>query len=145
MTTSRTSVVHDSWLLDTGPLVALLSERDSAHAACVEVFEDFAGHLITTEPVLTEAMHLVRRQPGAHGTCIDFFLEGGAILVEMTAARLASCKALVTRYHDVPMDFADATLVSLADELGLSTVFTLDRRGFLAYRWRKTRRFEIVP
>ena len=145
MTTSKTSAGGAEWLLDTGPLVALLSKRDSAHAACVEALEGFRGRLITTEPVLTEAMHLVRRQPGAQEVCLDFFLQGGAMLVEMTAERLASCKMLVARYRDIPMDFADATLVSIADELGLATVFTLDRRGFLAYRWRKTRRFEIVP
>ena len=145
MTTLKTSVAHDDWILDTGPLVALLSKTDSAHAACASALEAFRGHLITTEPVLTEAMHLVRRQPGAQDTCLDFFLQGGALLVAMTAERLASCKALVARYRDIPMDFADATLVSVAEELGLARVFTLDRRGFAAYRWRKTRRFEIIP
>ena len=63
----------------------------------------------------------------------------------MTAERLASCKTLIARHRDVPMDFADATLVAVAEELGIATVFTLDRRGFATYRWRKTRRFEIVP
>jgi uncharacterized protein len=145
MTTSKTSVAHDDWILDTGPLVALLSKNDSAHAVCVDALEGFRGHLITTEPVLTEAMHLVRRQPGAQDICLDFFLQGGALLVAMTAERLASCKALVARYRDVPMDFADATLVSVAEATGLATVFTLDRRGFATYRWRGKRRFEIVP
>jgi predicted nucleic acid-binding protein len=145
MTISKTSAAHGDWLLDTGPLVALLSRSDSAHAACVSALDGFHGHLITTEPVLTEAMHLVRRQPGAQDACLEFFLQGGAVLVAITAERLASCKVLVTRYRDVPMDFADATLVALAEELGLTAVFTLDRRGFTTYRWRKTRRFEIVP
>jgi len=145
MTISKTSAAGDSWILDTGPLVALLSRSDSAHGACVDAIERVHGHLITTEPVLTEAMYLLRRQPGAQDSCLDFFLQGGALLVEMTAARLAFCKALIARYRNVPMDFADATLVSLAEELGLSKVFTLDRRGFSAYRWRKSRRFEIVP
>lgn len=145
MTTSKTSVTADNWLLDTGPLVAVLSRNDAAHAACVAAIEGFRGRLITTEPVLTEAMHLLRRQPGAQDICLDFFLQGGAVLVETTAERLASCKAMIARYIDIPMDFADATLVSLGEELGLSRVFTLDRRGFSAYRWRKTRRFEIVP
>lgn len=145
MTTSKTSAGHDDWLLDTGPLVALLSKTDSAHAACVSALERFHGHLITTEPVLTEAMHLVRRAPGAQAACLDFFLQGAAVLVPMTAERLAVCKALATRYHDVPMDFADATLVALAEEFGLPAVFTLDRRGFATYRWRKTRRFDLVP
>ncbi|TMQ18314.1 MAG: hypothetical protein E6J91_08275 [Deltaproteobacteria bacterium] len=107
--------------------MALLSKNDSAHDACVGALDSFRGHLITAEPVLTEAMHLVRRQ------------------LAMTAERLASCKTLIARHRDVPMDFADATLVAVAEELGIATVFTLDRRGFATYRWRKTRRFEIVP
>lgn len=145
VTTSKTSAGRADWLLDSGPLVALLSKTDSAHAACVSALERFHGHLITTEPVLTEAMHLVRRVPGGQDACLAFFLQGAAVLVPMTAERLSTCKALVERYRDVPMDFADATLVALAEELGLAAVFTLDRRGFATYRWRKTRRFEIVP
>lgn len=145
MTISKTSVGQGDWLLDTGPLVALLSRTDSAHARCSEALETFHGHLLTTEPVLTEAMHLVRSQPGAQDVCLDFFLRGGAVLVSITNERLASCRALVTRYSDVPMDFADATLVALADELDLRTVFTLDHRGFAAYRWRRNRKFTIIP
>jgi predicted nucleic acid-binding protein len=63
----------------------------------------------------------------------------------MTGARLTRCAELIERYKDVPVDFADATLVVLAEELGIGTVFTLDHRGFEAYRWRRTRRFTLVP
>jgi predicted nucleic acid-binding protein len=43
------------------------------------------------------------------------------------------------------MDFADATLVALAEEFGIGNVLTLDRRGFVPYRWRRTKRFTIAP
>lgn len=131
------------WLLDTGPLVALLSKRDDAHDRCVDAFASFRGHLLTSEAVLTEAMHLVGRRGGA--ACLEFFLRAGALAVPTDIRRLERCRDLMTRYGDVPMDFADATLVALAEELGVGQVFTLDRRGFLTYRWRKTRRFTIVP
>jgi len=49
------------------------------------------------------------------------------------------------RYADVPMDFADATLVSIAEEAGLDSVCTLDRRGFATYRPAPRRRFRIFP
>jgi predicted nucleic acid-binding protein len=49
------------------------------------------------------------------------------------------------KYGDVPMDYADATLVQLAEELGSNVVFTLDRRGFRTYRSRGKTPFVLIP
>jgi hypothetical protein len=132
-------------LLDTGPLVALLHRGDRAHERCADVLRGFRGTLIATEPVLTEALHLLRRFTGAAAACLEFFEQGGAILVPQTRDSLARCRELMARYADAPMDFADATLVALAEEMNLRHVFTLDRRGFGAYRVGIRGRFEIVP
>lgn len=48
------------------------------------------------------------------------------------------------KYADTPMDFADATLVLLAEALEVYEVFTLDRRGFSTYRTRERRAFRLV-
>jgi uncharacterized protein len=48
------------------------------------------------------------------------------------------------RYHDTPMDCADASLVALAELQGLTTIFTLDR-DFFVYRIHGKDPFEIVP
>ena len=52
--------------------------------------------------------------------------------------------ALMRKYSGTPMDFADATLVLLADELGVLDVLTLDRRGFSTYRTAKGKIFRLV-
>jgi len=49
------------------------------------------------------------------------------------------------RYRNVPMDFADATLVALAEELETDRIFTLDRRGFSVYRMNQRKPFRIIP
>jgi len=49
------------------------------------------------------------------------------------------------QYHDLPMDLADATLVALADVLGISKIFTLDHKDFSIYRVKKKRRFTLIP
>ena len=49
------------------------------------------------------------------------------------------------KYHDLPMDFADATLVALAEESEADHVFTLDRKGFSTYRLRGKKTFRLVP
>jgi predicted nucleic acid-binding protein len=49
------------------------------------------------------------------------------------------------RYSDRPMDFADATLVHLAEREGLRTIFTLDNNDFETYRIGGRKRFRVVP
>jgi hypothetical protein len=51
---------------------------------------------------------------------------------------------LMERYADTPMDFADATLVLLAEALGVFDVLALDRRGFSTYRTAGGRPFRLV-
>jgi hypothetical protein len=101
--------------------------------------------VVSTEAVVTEASHLLRRVPGGVSSCIRFFLDGGAVLVPTAPSTLARCRALVEKYSDLPMDYADATLVALGEELETNLVFTTDRRDFGIYRLAGERTFEIVP
>ena len=57
----------------------------------------------------------------------------------------AACPKLLDKYADLPMDFADATLVALADELDCTSVFTTDRTDFSVYRVKGRKPFRIVP
>lgn len=132
-------------LLDTGPLVALLHRDDRQHQWCVDSFESFRGVLLTTEAVLTEAMYLLAGIPGGQQACLEFFIRGGAVLVPATRGNLRRCQILMAKYGDVPMDFADSTLVSLAEEADIQEVFTLDRRGFDVYRIGKRGSFRLRP
>lgn len=132
-------------ILDTGPLVALLDEDQKAHDRCREFFSHWTRPVLSTEAVLTEATHLLARVRNGPEACLDFFLRGAALLVPVSRARVERSRELVHRYADIPMDYADATLVALADEIGTDRVFTLDRRGFETYRLRRKRAFKIVP
>jgi predicted nucleic acid-binding protein len=49
------------------------------------------------------------------------------------------------RYRDRPMDFADATLVHLAERHSLSLILTVDHDDFETYRIQGRRRFRLVP
>jgi predicted nucleic acid-binding protein len=132
-------------LLDTGALVALLDRSENNHERCVEYFSSFKGNVYTTEPVLTEALYLLGPSVRAQRACIEFFLEGGAILVPQSPASLARAAALMAKFEDTPMDFADATLVVLAEETGIDEVCTLDVRGFKIYRIHGKKHFTIRP
>ena len=58
---------------------------------------------------------------------------------------LPALERLMRTHADRPMDFADATLVHLAQRESLSTVFTIDHDDFEIYRIERRRRFRIVP
>ena len=132
-------------LLDTGALVSLLDRSQTHHRQFTEFFSGWQRAVFSTEAVLTEATHLLSRAPKGRDLCLEFFLAGGAALVPASLPRLRRCRELMNRYADQPMDYADATLVVLAEELGTDLVFTTDRRDFQVYRFGRDRPFRILP
>jgi len=131
-------------LLDTGAFVALVDRSETRHADCVAVLEDWTGPVVTTEAVLTETLYLVGPSWEAQQVCLEFFLRGAFALIP-SAPDLRRIRELLQKYRDVPMNFADATLVALGERLGTDQVFTLDRRGFTVYRLYGKRLFQILP
>lgn len=132
-------------VLDTGAFVALVDRSERRHAECVAVLERWEGPVLTTEAVLTETLHLVGPSWKAQKVCLEFFLRGAFLLIPSSRASLRRVAVLMEKYEDLPMDFADATLVALAEELQSDQVFTLDRRGFSAFRLHGREPFRLMP
>jgi len=137
--------VEDELLLDTGAFVALVDRDEKRHGDCVAALEKWTGPVVTTEAVLTETLYLVGPQWRAQRNCLEFIVRGAFHLVPSSLKSLQRVAVLMERYRNVPMDFADATLVVLAEELDSDLVFTLDRRGFSTYRINRNRPFRIIP
>jgi predicted nucleic acid-binding protein len=132
-------------LVDTGPLVALLDPSDAARDRCRAALDRLHGlDLITTEAVVTEASYLLDFSVAAPAALQLLLASGRPRLEPIAASDRPRLAALMERYKDQPMDYADATLVLLAEKLGTSRIFTLDRRDFSIYRIGR-RRFTIVP
>lgn len=131
-------------LLDTGPLVAVLDARDQWHAQCAAVWPDVIHRCITTEAVVAEACHLVLRGGAPASLPLDFLLSADIPIVAIPAGGHRRAKSLMATYGSLPMDYADATLVALAEALRLRTVFTIDRRGFAAYRRTPRQPFALL-
>jgi predicted nucleic acid-binding protein len=132
-------------LLDTGPFVAFLDRSERNHERCLDFMREFRGRLITTEAVLTEVVYLLGPSFANQKSALDFIILGGAELTALSPALLKRSAALMAKYADSPMDFADATLVALAEERGISDIFTLDRKDFSIYRIGSRKGFTLYP
>jgi hypothetical protein len=129
-----------SIIVDAGPLVALFRARDAHHQAAKSALESTRAALLTTWPVVTEACHFLR-QDGKRAL-LSFIRRGALRLEPLSMDDLPRLDELLSRYEQ--MDFADATLVVLGERTGVAEIFTIDRRGFEAYRMRGGRRFRLV-
>lgn len=132
-------------LADTGALLAYLDAADRWHDRCRMAFAQLRLPMLTSTAVLTELFHLV----GDNARQIDItwkFVRSGALTVAPMSDRdLPEIEALMRKYHDRPMDFADATLIHLAQRESLTTVFTIDHDDFETYRLGRRKRLRILP
>ena len=132
-------------LVDTGPIVAILSRSDQYHKLCVEALREMPGPLFTCWPVLTEAAWLLRRSPDAIREMLLSIDNGFLELLPLSSEDAVPIAGLMKKYRNVRIQLADAALVHIAARYALDTVFTLDRRDFSIYRLPKRRAFRVIP
>ena len=120
-------------LLDTGPLVSFLASGLRHHTWTVEQWKRLHPPLLTCEPVLTEAVFLLKRE-GRDADPLFALLERGVIRIALDVQEeQADLRALMHRYRNRPMSLADACLVRLSEIHMTGEVFTLDS-DFRIYR-----------
>jgi predicted nucleic acid-binding protein len=120
-------------IIDTGPLVAALSIRDSWHAWAVDRWREIEPPLDTCEAVMTEAAFLLRNVPGGADALLAL-VDDGVIDVRFDlSSESGPVRALLKRYADQPMSLADACLVRMSEIRSTATILTLDT-DFRRYR-----------
>ena len=120
-------------IVDAGPLVAFIDRRDAHHAWARDRFRALKPPLLVCEPVLVEALFLLRRFPVAQDALLSQ-LEAGRLRIAFSlAAEVESVRVLLAKYADVPMSLADACLVRMSELYRDHDVCTLDS-DFRIYR-----------
>jgi uncharacterized protein len=132
-------------LVDTGPLVAILSREDEYHATCVNVLRNLPGPLLSSWPVITEAAWLLRKSPRAVQQLLRSIDGGFLDLLPLAGAESEAIATLMKRYEDIHPQLADVVLVYLANREKIDTIFTLDQRDFSIYRSGRRSTFHIIP
>jgi len=120
-------------IADTGPLVAYFDRGERHHIWAVSQFDMLQPPLLISEPVLTEALFLLRQHPKAMDALLDL-VESGVLRVAFNIGeQVADVRALMRKYRDTPMSLADACVVRMAELYGSHSILTLDS-DFAIYR-----------
>ena len=130
-------------VVDTGPLVAGLMERDRDHAWTRAQLESLPAPLATCEAVLSETFFLLQRVRGG-GEKLAALVDRGVLEVRLDFQdERDPVLRLLRKYADTPMSFADACLVRMSELHRDSRIFTLDR-DFDAYRRNGRERIPLL-
>src|SRR5213594_544425 len=132
-------------IIDTGAILALLDRTDQWHRRCTDAFRQLRLPLMTSEAVLTELFHLVGDNTREVRAAWKFVRSGALTITAITDSDFPTLDGLMYQYRDRPMDFADATLVHIAERESLNAILTIDHDDFETYRIQGRRRFRIVP
>ena len=130
-------------LIDSGPLIALFDGSDRYHSASVEFIKTNHSELITTLASVTETLHMLDFNRNAQIDFLGWVNAGAVILEPITADDFLRIQQLVTKYSDLPMDFADACLVFIAEKLNITQIATIDR-DFDVYRLKGKKPFTTL-
>ena len=123
----------ESLLIDAGPLIALFNKRDRYHAKMLEFLKNRQATYWTTWPVITEATHLLDFSLNAQISLLKWIERGGLNLVDIPESSVSKILAYCTKYSDVPMDLADATLMVTSEIIGTNKIVSIDS-DFYIYR-----------
>ena len=129
-------------VVDAGPLVALFNRRDADHHRVVSFLREYHDRLFSTLAVVTEVMHVLEFSHNAQQGFLQWMSTGAVERIELSDEDFRRTIELHSKYADRPMDFADATLVAVAERLGIRAVLTLDS-DFRIYRYRGRYSFQL--
>lgn len=127
-------------------MVALVDADDPYHQQCVRAAAILKPSMVTTWPCLTEAMHLLYRAGGlsAQNDLWSIVAEGVLRLHLPIEGEWQRIYQLMNQYGDLPLDLADASLVSAAEHLNDYRLFSVDD-SLRAVQLGGQQYFDLVP
>jgi uncharacterized protein len=138
-------VANSGVLIDTGPIVALLSERDQYHSACAAAAKLLRGPLLTCWPVITESAFLLQKNPEILSKLFEVLRTSKIKILALDHSDITNISDIFRQYKDQRFDLADVALMHLAIRGNISAVFTIDVRHFAVFRSPQGNSIEIVP
>lgn len=125
-----------TYLIDTGPIVALINQRDQWHSWAIHELQEITPPLYTCEAVISEAYFLLSRISHGRTALLGMLTDGLIQTPWQLSENLPPVNELLLRYQSVPMSLADACLVRMAEQFPDATIITVDS-DFRIYRMNR--------
>lgn len=137
-------------VVDSGPLIAAAIAGDRDHRRCVDMFAALhlsSEKLLVPQTVLAECAYVIQRQGGTAQELLflQSIADGDLTLVELVAQDMARVVELVDTYDDFPLGTTDASVIAIAERLGVTEIATLDHRHFPNVRPRHADYLTLLP
>ena len=129
-------------ILDTGFLVALFRPDERLREAARGFLRNHRHGLLTVAPVIVETCFFL----SADGKLrlLEWIERGAVAVADVPTSAYAQMRALIRKYADRNLDFADLCIVWLAETSGCRAILTVDERDFSAVRLAKGKRFDLI-
>lgn len=117
------------------------------HGASADVLGRHRGELVVTGPVVAETAWLIesRLGPPAEARFLRLVTTGELRVVDLRLADYQRCIALIETYADMGLGLVDASVITVAENLNLTTIATLNERDFRVVRPAHCDAFELIP
>lgn len=129
-------------LADTGFLVALFDPTDQYCQQARAFMQSNRLPLATLSPVIVETCFFLTASQKQG--LLEWVQRSALSVTELPVSTYPELSAIIGKYADRDIDFADAALIWLAGETGVKTVLTVDEKDFGIYRLKGGKRFEMV-
>jgi predicted nucleic acid-binding protein len=123
----------NSILIDAGPFISLFNARDNYHTAIKAFLKANPHRYVSTLAVFAEVSHMLAIHAGARRDFYKWVIYKGVIISDINQNDMPRLLELTDKYADLPMDFADATLIITAEKTGIREIISLDK-DFDIYR-----------
>lgn len=120
-------------LIDAGPLIALFDKDDKFHRRIKEFLIKYEGRLYSTWPVITEVLHMLDFSVDTQIDFLKWINRGALDIIQINTDSVPRIIALSGKYSDVPMDFADASLIVVSELENIKEIISIDS-DFYIYR-----------
>ena len=124
-------------LVDSGPLIALFDGSDKYHTQVKSYLHTYKGVLVTTWAVLTEVSHMLDFNLNVQLDFLKWVELGGLEVHDIPQYNISDIREMMSKYTNVPMDLADATLMHVAHNEKLKEILSIDS-DFDIYRTLKS-------
>ena len=134
-------------LVDTGVLLAAADTDDQDHQLCASFLKTTRDELLVAAPVLPETSWQIERNlgPRSEAAFIRLITTRRLTVIDLTIEDWERCADLIEAYADLGLGLVDASIVAIAERLGVTTIATLNSRDFSVVRPEHCDTFELVP